>query len=289
MNGKSGIEIKDFLKSAAKAFANATLNIQKFAECYASARRHFPYNETEVIDAFRAAYPMFGNREWRRFWLVGNYILLPQFMFKSDSFVSKLLKLKDHMKWQQALVSASEDGKLTVDRGHGPEKVKLSDLTKKEEKTLAMLMSEKDSKLTPAQLLAKFGGIVKRINKNVKKHPRYEYVDDGPNGKFVRFYGKCDVRAPELRNILNHIGEGEMIGVRTAADILKDMSDAVVEYSDLRDEEWDFEKRHGDRYMWNERICRNHGKLLDKIQASRDKLTKLVREAKGDEGINISV
>ena len=284
MNNSSNKKLKGYLKSAAKAWAKATLNIEKFAECYALAVANFG---EEARDAFRTAYPMFGKREWNRMWLIGNYILLPQFMFKSDSFVSKLLKLKDHMKWQHALVSASEDGKLIVDRGHGPEKVHLSDLTKKEEKTLAMLMSDNDAKLTPKQLLAKFGSMVRQINKNIKKHPQYEYVDDEPRGKFVRFYGKCDVGTVELRNILNHIGEGERIGVRTAAEILKDMSDAVVEYSSLRDDEWDFEEKHGNRDMWNDRTCRNHEKLLNRIQASRDNLTRLVREATGDGNISV--
>ena len=65
------------------------------------------------------------------------------------------------------------------------------------------------------------------------------------------------------------------------------MSNAVVEYSDLRDEEWDFEERHGNRDMWSDRICKNHEKLLGKIQASRDELTRLVREATGNGSISV--
>ena len=239
-------EIKDFLKSAARAFANATLNIQKFAECYVEARRYFPYREEEVIEAFKTAYPIFGEREWNRLWMVGNYILLPQFMFKSDLFVCKLLRMKNHMKWQQALVSASEDGTLRVDRGKGPEKVKLSDLTKKEEKVLAMLLSENDSKKSPEDLIATFGGIMRKINKTKKKK-----------------------------------------GKRTPREILDDMSAEVVKYSSLRDDEWDFEERHGNREMWDEDVDKEHEELLDDIQKSRDRLTKLVREATGNKSLTV--
>lgn len=238
--------VKGYLKSAAKAFANATLNIQKFAECYVEARRYFPYREEEVIEAFKAAYPIFGEREWNRLWMVGNYILLPQFMFKSDLFVCKLLRMKNHMKWQQALVSASEDGTLRVDRGNGPEKVKLSELTKKEEKVLAMLLSENDSKKSPEDLIATFGGIMRKINKTKRKK-----------------------------------------GKRTPREILDDMSAEVVKYSSLRDDEWDFEERHGNREMWDEDVDKEHEELLDDIQKSRDRLTKLVREATGNKSLTV--
>lgn len=238
--------IKGFLASAAKAFAGATMNIQKFAECYVEARRHFIDREDEAIDAFQAAYPMFGEREWRRLWLIGNYILLPQFMFKSDAFVGKLLRMNDHMKWQRALVSASEDGTLRVDRGDGPEKVKLSDLTSKEEKVLGMLLSEKDEKMSPEELISTFDGIVRKINKTRKKK-----------------------------------------GKRTPREILDDMSEEIVKYSSLRDDEWEFEAEHGERVNWTKRTCREHDELLGEIQTSRNRLTRLVREATGDKSLTV--
>jgi len=235
--------IKKYLSSAAKAWANANLNIQKFADNYVAAVLEL---EDEAREAFKAAYPMFGKREWHRFWLVGTNILLPQFMFKSDSFVCKLLKLKDHMKWQFALVSASEDGTLRVDRGHGPESVKLSELTKKEEKTLAMLLSDNDSKLSPIELLSKFESIMRKINKT---------------------RGKNRKRRPR--------------------EILDDLSDEVVKYSHLRDEEWNFAWRHGNREGWDRNENREYNKIHDEIQKSRNKLTKLVREATGDNNIDV--
>lgn len=264
-------EIKDFLKSAARAFAGATLNIQKFAEVYVNARIYCAEEEQKVIEAFKAAYPMFGEREWKRFWMVGHYVLMPQFIFKSDAFVGKLLKLKDHMKWQQALVSASENGALRVDRGNGPEKVKLSELTAKEEKTLAMLLNEKDEKLSPGDLITKFNVMTRKINKNIEK--RTDVWDIVPNatGKMVRFNRPCVMGTAQLRDIIKEAEAGQKRKGRSATAILKDISSEIVKYSHLRDEEWDAKAN-----------CKN-AQIIKKILKSRERLTKLVREATGDE------
>jgi len=104
--------MENFLKAAALAWAKTTLNIQKFADAYVAAL--LPFGD-EARERFALAYPMFGPREWRRMELVGNRELLPQFMFKSDSFVGKLLKFPNSMKYQKALVSASNDGFLRID------------------------------------------------------------------------------------------------------------------------------------------------------------------------------
>lgn len=239
---KTKFKVKDFVKSAARAWANATLNVQKFAECYVSAVQLF---EDEAREAFKAAYPMFGQREWRRMWMVGNYILMPHFVFKSDSFVGKLLKLPDHMKWQQALVSASEEGMLLVDRGKGPEKVRLSELTKKEERTLAMLMNEDDSKLSPGELIEKFSGIVRSVNKS--------------NGR------RKKKKAP--------------------SELMREMAYEIVKLESLRDDEWDMEDEPRD--FWSDEKMKEHEELLDEIQASRNRLTKMVREATGDPELRV--
>ena len=244
-------KLRGFLKSAAKAFAGATLNIQKFAYCYVNARLAFQENEGEVIEAFKAAYPMFGPREWKRFWLVGNNILLPQFVFKSDSFVGKLLKLEDHMKWQRALVSASEDGKLMVDRGNGPEKVSLSDLTRKEEKQLAILLNEKDAELSPEMLIEKFSGIVRQVNKTKPKGPAWdiEVVDELPkgveelesiNGKptFVRFrrgkYGEREIR--QILKALKLNWADKCATTKSASEMMVEMAYEIVRLNSLRDD-----------------------------------------------------
>lgn len=275
-------EIKDYLKSAARAFAGATLNIQKFAEVYVNARIYFAEEEQKVIEAFKAAYPMFGEREWKRFWMVGHYVLMPQFIFKSDAFVGKLLKLKDHMKWQQALVSASEDGALRVDRGKGPEKVKLSELTAKEEKTLAMLLNEKDEKLSPGDLITKFNVMTRKINKNIEKRTDVWEIVPNATGKMVRFNRPCMMSTAQLRDIIKETEAGQKRKGRSAAAILKDISSEIVKYSQLRDDEWDLEDEFGPRIEWGAKANRKSAQIIKKILKSRQRLTKLVREATGD-------
>ena len=280
-------EIKDSLKLAAQAFAGATLNIQKFAECYVSARLYFSEKEDEVIEAFKAAYPMFGEREWKRFWMVGNYILLPQFMFKSDAFVGKLLKLKDHMKWQQALVSASEDGTLRVDRGKGPEKVKLSELTAKEEKTLAMLLNEKDEKLSPGDLITKFSGMTRKINKNIETRTDVYEIVPGSGDKMVRFNRACTMGVAQLRDIIKEAEAGQKRKGRSASDILKDIVSEVVKYIQFHNKEWNLTEVPD--YNWDADDYREHSKILDQIDKSRTKLTSLLCEATGDESLRTSL
>ena len=292
--------LKDFIGSAAKAFAKATLNIQRFANCYVNARLAFADDESSVIEAFKAAYPMFGDREWRRFWMVGNHILLPQFMFKSDAFVGKLLKLEDHMKWQQALVSASEDGKLLVDRGNGPEKVTLADLTKKEEKTLAMLLNENDSKLSPRQLIDKFAGMVRQVNKSKSKGPAWEIepAEGLPKGvegveeidgkvSCVRFrrgkYAKREIQ--QILKALKLNWADKCTTTKSATEMMMEMAYEIVRLNSLRDDEWDMENEPRD--MWSKKKMRRHEELLDKIQRSRNALTKMVREVTGDNSLSV--
>lgn len=294
--------LKDFIKSAAKAFAKATLNIQRFANCYVNARITFADDESSVIEAFKAAYPMFGDREWRRFWMVGNHILLPQFMFKSDAFVGKLLKLEDHMKWQQALVSASEDGKLLVDRGNGPEKVTLADLTKKEERTLAILLNEKDAELSPTMLIEKFSGMVRQVNKSKSKGPAWEIepAEDLPNGvegveeidgkvSCIRFkrgkYGKREIQ--QVLKALKLNWADKCTTTKSATEMMREMAYEIVKLNDLRDEEWEYCDENGPKDGWNYRTVQGYDKILKGIYASRKKLTKMVREVTGDNSLSV--
>ena len=82
--------MKKYLNLAAKAWAKATLNIQRFANAYVEAVCEFG---SDAVEQFKVAYPMFGDREWKRLEMIGNGELLPQFFFKSDYFVGKLLKM----------------------------------------------------------------------------------------------------------------------------------------------------------------------------------------------------
>jgi hypothetical protein len=164
--------MKRYLNIAAKAWAKATLNIKKFADAYVSAVREFG---EDAVEQFGVAYPMFGEREWKRLMLIGNGELMPQFFFKSDFFVGKLLKLNSSMRIQKALVGASNDGRIRIDRGNGPEKVAIADLTAKEDRALVMLLSEENEKLSPEDLKCKFRTLVAKVNKsNRNKRPAWE-------------------------------------------------------------------------------------------------------------------
>ena len=161
--------INEFLWKAARAWSGATLNIQKFDDAYRHAISRFG---DEAIRRFRASYPMFGDREWRRIGAIADGRLLPHFMFKSDAFVVKLLNMPDSKRIQRVLVGASTDGKLRVDRGNGPERVSLSELTKKEERALVMLLSEENEELSEDELVTKFKGLVRAVNKSGAKRGR---------------------------------------------------------------------------------------------------------------------
>ena len=155
--------MKKYLNLAAKAWAKATLNIHKFANAYVDAVCEFG---EDAIEQFKVAYPMFGECEWKRLEMIGYGELLPQFFFKSDYFVGRLLKLNSSMRIQKALVGASNDGRIRVDRGNGPENVSLDDLTAKGDRALVMLLSEENEKLSPEDLKCKFRTLVTKVNKS---------------------------------------------------------------------------------------------------------------------------
>lgn len=279
--------MKKYLAKAAKAWANATLNIKRFADAYVEA---LDENKEEAQKAFSAAYPMFGAREWQRMYFVGKDILLPQFVFKSDSFVSKLMKMWCSMEWQRALVGASEDGKLRVDRGNGPERVSLSDLTKKEEKALEMLMSEGDSKLSPEELIEKFSMMVRTVNKVVEKKTRPWEIQDVKGEKALHVNRACTIYAHEFKEIGGAINAGRYSfkppkdgdiakAWRDLCVLATDMAHEIVKYSGLRDDEWDFCDKHGhDSAMWSAEDEKEHDEILKDIQTSRARLQKYARK-----------
>ena len=278
--------MKKYLNIAAKAWAGATLNIQKFADAYVYAVLDFG---DEAAKSFAAAYPMFGEREWRRLTLIGNGELLPQFFFKSDYFVGKLLKMSSSMRIQRALVGASNDGRIRVDRGHGPEKASLADLTKKEERALVMLLSEENEKLTDEALKTKYRILISKVNKSGRKH-RAAWEMRVVGGRTVAHFNRaCTMEREDLEEVLKRMKRGHRaIGAtRPSRDILDEMADEIVMYSSLRDDEWEFEENHGNRDFWDGKTCKEHDELLGDIQASRNRLTELVREATGDEKVYV--
>lgn len=120
--------LKKLLKQAADAFNGASLNIQKFAEAYVEIDDNFGH---ENLDAFKAQYPIFGKREWERLGWVGDGFLMPEFFFKSDSFVCKVLKMKKSKDVQQRIVDLSKDETLT----HCERESKIKALMRKVNKT----------------------------------------------------------------------------------------------------------------------------------------------------------
>lgn len=273
--------MEKFLKIAARAWAKATLNIKKFADAYVEAIGKFG---DEAMERFSAAYPMFGAREWRRLGQIGDGRLLPQFFFKSDFFVGKLLNLNSSMRIQKALVGASNDGRIRVDRGNGPEKVKLSDLTRKEDKALILLLSEENEKLSPGDLKLKYRTLVANVNKSNAIHSVKWEIRTVGGVKVAHFNRACNVDMIELDEVRRKIAGS----ARTSEDILSDLANIVVRLNSLRDDEWDFADRHGiDGMFWDEDVSNEHDELLDDIQKARNEATRLVREATGNDKLEV--
>lgn len=278
--------MEEFLWKAAKAWANATLNIKKFADAYVGALGKFG---EKAAERFSAAYPMFGEREWRRLCQIGNGELLPQFFFKSDFFVGRLVKLNSSMRIQKALVGASNDGRIRVDRGNGPEKVKISDLTRQEEKELILLLSEENEKLSDDDLRLKYRTLVAKVNKSKRKCGVKWSLHVIGGKRMAHISRACNLDEGDLKMITKRLKSMHRIGEcgRLPADILSDLVNATIELSSLRDDEWDFEEKHGQRDMWDEEVMEEHDKLLDDIQAARDYATRLVREATGNDKLEV--
>lgn len=278
-----------YLKAAAKAWAGATLDIKKFADAYMSAIERFG---DAAEERFMAAFPMFGKREWNRLSLIGDGKLLPQFFFKSDFFVNKLLRLND-MRVQKALVGASGDGTIRIDRGNGPEKARLSDLTRREDKSLMMLLSEENEKLSACELRSKFKTMIAKINKsNRRPRPAWE-IREASGNVVVHFNRACSLGVRELEDVLEAAKRRESKGnakktSRTSREMLRDLVKAVKELEDMRDAEWGFADERGhDSAFWTDKDERQHQWILDSIQACREEVQALAREATGDSKLEI--
>lgn len=279
--------MKKYLSLAAKAWARATLNIQKFANAYVEAVGKFGEVATEE---FKFTFPMFGEREWRRLTLIGNGELLPQFFFKSDFFVGKLLKMNSSMRIQKALVGASNDGRIRVDRGNGPEKVALADLTAKEDKALVMLLSEENEKLSPEDLKCKFRTLVAKINKS-NRHSSPVWELRVVKGRTVAHFNRaCNMERKDLEDVLSAVKRGhKCVGpMRPSGEILAEFVKAVKEFNDMRDAEWEFAGEHGtDSTYWTDKEDKEHQWIIDSIQAYRENVQRLAREATGDKDLEI--
>ena len=56
----------------------------------------------------------------------------------------------------------------------------------------------------------------------------------------------------------------------------------LLEYNRLRDEEWAFEERKGNRDMWDSDDIEEHGELLEDIVAKRGEIQDILRKVTGD-------
>ena len=70
------------------------------------------------------------------------------------------------------------------------------------------------------------------------------------------------------------------------AEALDKLIPALLEYNSLRDQEWEFEDRAGDRDMWDEDDIAEHDELLDDISAKRAEIRDILREATGNPNLN---
>ena len=193
---------------------------------------------------------------------------------------------------QKALVGASNDGRIRVDRGNGPEKVTLADLTKGEEKALAMLLSEENEKLSKPELRTKYKMLITKINKSNRHHkPAWEIRT--VNGRTVAHFNRaCNMDEGDLGFVLRCVksnNNGTVVATgRPSSEIMRELVSAVCELESLRDEEWDFETENGpNRECWPAEAYDAHDKLIGEIQLARDKVQRLCREATGNDKLEV--
>ena len=65
---------------------------------------------------FAAEFPCFGDREWKRFEMVGTGEMRPEFLFRSDVFVGKLMRRNDSSLLQETILHNTPEGSAEVSR-----------------------------------------------------------------------------------------------------------------------------------------------------------------------------
>ena len=70
---------------------------------------------------------------------------------------------------------------------------------------------------------------------------------------------------------------------RTDTEILKELIDVLMQYNSDRDDEWDFADVNRD--TWSDEDEKAHDDLVEDIQAGRNRIQALIREATGDNTI----
>jgi hypothetical protein len=223
MKGVTMNKLKVLVNKAKAAFARVTIDVRRMADAYVEALKC----SDDAQSSFSAAFPMFGDREWRRLKLIGEGRLLPQFMMKSDRFVCSLIKMPCSMNWQKAIVGASRDGRIRVDRGRGPEKVNLSELTRSEDLSLlAMLVSEADEKLPPEQIVSKYKRMMWNINRRKAcASPRFVIMDD-----CLIVNRPCRINKDDIRRIVASVFKDEISeidGLKLSHDVRSRLANII--------------------------------------------------------------
>lgn len=111
--GRIDQEIFDRAENAAQFLRVGLDGIIDFCRAYADAVENFGKLAER---AFELRFPCFGKREWGRFKLVASGELEVWFLFRSDSFVKKLLRRADSKELQESICKNTPEGSAEVSR-----------------------------------------------------------------------------------------------------------------------------------------------------------------------------
>lgn len=202
---KKSEKLETYLAEAGRAYTGAIAGIGRFATIYVAAVSH--YGQV-AKNAFAAQYPVFTARMWARIEQIGSGKLLPQLIGTSDRFVAALLRLDNSLSWQRKLVGATEDGKIRVDRGHGPVLVTLGELTAGEEEGVLSILSEADQKMSPEALAKRACKLTHEIYRKTRLAVRPLWIcrEDGRSVE-IRITRPHTFTIPELEKMLREAKE----------------------------------------------------------------------------------
>lgn len=104
----------------------------------------------------------------------------------------------------------------------------------------------------------------------------------------AHFNRACNMDVFDLEDAMKRVKGCRSGSARTSREILDELAKKVVELEELRDSEWDFAEKNGhDSAFWSEDAEKEHDEILDDIRKCREAVSVLVREATGDDSINV--
>ena len=107
------IEIEKAVEGCRESIGMSIGGIRRFAKLYSASIRKWG---EAAQDRFQAEFPYFGPREWRRFEMVASGELRAELIFRSDSFIGKLVRMKDSAGAQDRICMSSADGSKAISR-----------------------------------------------------------------------------------------------------------------------------------------------------------------------------